>query len=78
MLVKSKLWTGTDGDRTGLLSTVSAGDRPPVTIAHETEDGRAVLEPFQTTKFDEFPEGIETAEDRMRMMMELVQDIPQP
>jgi len=45
---------------------------------HETEAGAAALEPFQTSKFDEFPEGIEAAVARMRETMELVQDIQQP
>lgn len=46
--------------------------------AHEDEDGQAALEAFQTTRFDEFPEGIEAALDRMREMMEVVQGLPMP
>jgi phosphonate transport system substrate-binding protein len=46
--------------------------------AHDSEAGRAALEPFQTTRFDEFPEGIEAAQERMRDMMQEVQDIPMP
>jgi phosphonate transport system substrate-binding protein len=46
--------------------------------AHENEEGQAVLEPFQTSRFDEFPEGIEAAQDRMREMMEVVQGLPMP
>lgn len=42
----------------------------------ETEEGKAVLESFQTTQFDEFPEGIAAATARMREMMEIVEDIP--
>jgi hypothetical protein len=38
--------------------------------------GRA--EPFQTSKFDEFPQGIDVASTRMREMMELVQGIQLP
>lgn len=49
-----------------------------LTTMHETEAGAAALEPFQTSKFDEFPEGIESASARMREMMELVQDIQLP
>ena len=49
-----------------------------LTTMHETEAGAAALEPFQTTRFDEFPEGIETATACMRAMMELVQDIQLP
>jgi phosphonate transport system substrate-binding protein len=46
--------------------------------AHESEAGSVALEPFQTSRFDEFPEGIEAAQNRMREMMEIVQDIPMP
>ena len=49
-----------------------------LTTMHETEAGAAALEAFQTTKFDEFPEGIETATTRMREMMELVGGIQIP
>jgi len=49
-----------------------------LTTMHETEAGAAALEPFQTSKFDEFPEGIQSATARMREMMELVQDIQLP
>jgi phosphonate transport system substrate-binding protein len=47
--------------------------------AHESEEGRVALESFsQTSRFDEFPEGIEAAQDRMREMMEIVQNLPLP
>jgi phosphonate transport system substrate-binding protein len=49
-----------------------------LTTMHETEAGKAALEPFQTTKFDEFPDGINAATSRMREMMELVQGIQLP
>lgn len=49
-----------------------------LTTMHETEAGAAALEPFQTSKFDEFPQGIDVASARMREMMELVQDIQLP
>jgi len=49
-----------------------------LTTMHENPEGRAVLENFQTTRFDAFPEGIETAAKRMREMMEIVKDIPLP
>jgi phosphonate transport system substrate-binding protein len=49
-----------------------------LTSMHETEDGQAALEPFQTTKFDQFPEGIDSATARMREMMELVKGIQLP
>jgi len=46
--------------------------------AHETEGGATALVPFQTSRFDEFPEGIEAAIERMREMMAIVQYIPMP
>jgi len=46
--------------------------------AHEDEQGQVALDTFQTGRFDEFPEGIEAAQDRMREMIEIVQDIPLP
>ncbi len=49
-----------------------------LTTAHESEAGQAALEPFQTSRFDEFPEGIEAAQRRMREMMEQVQGLPLP
>jgi len=49
-----------------------------LTSMHETEAGAAALEPFQTTQFDEFPQGIDAATARMREMMELVRDISLP
>ena len=47
-----------------------------LTSAHEDEAAHEVLNAFQTTRFDEFPEGIQAAQARMRAMMEIVQDIP--
>ena len=49
-----------------------------LTTAHLTEEGKVALEPFQTSKFDEFPEGINATGDRMRDMMEVVEGIPLP
>ena len=46
--------------------------------AHETEAGQAALKPFQTTRFDEFPEGIEAASATMRDMVEIMNTIPLP
>jgi phosphonate transport system substrate-binding protein len=45
---------------------------------HEDESGLAPLESFQTTQFDEFPEGIEAATAHMREMMEIAKDISLP
>ncbi len=44
----------------------------------EGEESQTALEAFQTSQFDEFPQGIEAAQDRMREMMDIVQSIPQP
>ncbi|MCA1900507.1 MAG: phosphate/phosphite/phosphonate ABC transporter substrate-binding protein [Chloroflexi bacterium] len=49
-----------------------------LTTMHETPQGQAALEKFQTTRFDVFPEGIEAATQRMREMMEIVKEIPLP
>ena len=46
--------------------------------AHETEAGQAALEPFQTTRFDTFPDGIKAAQEEMRQMMVIVQQLPMP
>ncbi len=46
--------------------------------AHQTEKGMSALEFFQTTKFDQFPEGIDAAKIRMRDMMAIVEDLPRP
>ena len=45
---------------------------------HEDPASQAALEKFQTTRFDEFPEGIATATNRIRKMMEIVDTIPMP
>lgn len=45
---------------------------------HEDEAGQEALAAFQTTRFDEFPEGIVLATSRMREMMEIAQDITLP
>lgn len=43
-----------------------------------TPEGQAALKPFQTTQFDEFPEGTEKALQRMRAMADKVKSIPLP
>ena len=45
---------------------------------HDSDVGQAALGPFQTSKFDEFPEGIEAAENRMRDMMGGISDLQFP
>lgn len=49
-----------------------------LTTMHENPEGQKALESFQSTRFDEFPEGIESATGRIREMMELVKNIPLP
>jgi phosphonate transport system substrate-binding protein len=49
-----------------------------LTTMDENEEGKAALEAFQTSQFDEFPEGIIAASARMREMMELVKGIQLP
>jgi len=49
-----------------------------LTTAHEDDEAQAALDAFQTTRFDEFPEGIDAAQDRMREMMAVVQSIRLP
>ena len=46
--------------------------------AHEAEAGSAALVPFQTTRFDEFPQGIDAASEQMRAMMQIVQGLTLP
>jgi phosphonate transport system substrate-binding protein len=50
------------------------------TLIQMDEDpaSKTALEKFQTTQFDEFPEGINAATQRMREMMELLKDIKLP
>lgn len=63
--------SGLDGELTQAIIAV-------LTSMHETAEGQAALESFQTTKFDEFPDGINAATQRMREMMELVKGIQLP
>jgi ABC-type phosphate/phosphonate transport system substrate-binding protein len=49
-----------------------------LTAMHEDPDGQKALDSFQTTRFDEFPEGIEAATKRIREMIDIVKDIPLP
>ncbi len=64
--------------RPGLDPQLLTAIKQLLTTAHENEEGQAALEPFQTSRFDEFPEGIETAQNRMRAMMAVVKGIPLP
>lgn len=64
--------------RSGLDDELTQAIIRVLTSMHETEDGKAALDAFQTTKFDEFPDGINAATQRMREMMEIVKGIPLP
>lgn len=64
--------------RSGLDPELLQAIRQILITAHETDVGQTALEAFQTSQFDEFPEGIEIAINRMREMMNAVEDIPLP
>jgi phosphonate transport system substrate-binding protein len=64
--------------RPGMESRLMDAIVQVLTTMHKTPDGQVVLEKFQTTRFDKFPEGIDKATSRMREMMELVKNIPLP
>lgn len=64
--------------RKGLEPDLLAAIKQVLTTIHETDAGKAALKPFQTSRFDDFPEGLETATARMREMMEIVKGISLP
>lgn len=64
--------------RTGLEPKLLDAIKQVLVDMNEDASAETALDAFQTTQFDEFPEGIETATQRMREMMELVKDIPLP
>lgn len=64
--------------RSGLDEELTQAIIRILTTMHETEAGQVALESFQTSKFDEFPDGINAATQRMREMMDLVKGIPLP
>jgi phosphonate transport system substrate-binding protein len=49
-----------------------------LTTMHEDPAAKTALDKFQTTRFDSFPEGVESATGRMREMMQIVKNIPLP
>jgi phosphonate transport system substrate-binding protein len=60
--------------RPGMDAALVEAIRTELLMMDETEEGRAALETFLTTEFDEFPEGPDAALSRMRTLYELVQD----
>jgi phosphonate transport system substrate-binding protein len=64
--------------RPGLDSELLDAIKQILITAHENDEGQAALEPFQTSRFDDFPGGIEAAQNRMREMMEVVQGVLMP
>jgi len=64
--------------RPGLEQDLLEAIKMVLTSIDEDEMGAAPLEAFQTTQFDEFPEGIDLATGRMREVMDIVKDIPLP
>lgn len=49
-----------------------------LTKLHETEDGKAALAAFQTTRFDHFPDGAEATERKLREMLVTINQIALP
>lgn len=64
--------------RAGLEPKLLEAIKQALIAMDESEAGRAALKPFQTTQFDDFPEGIEKSTARMREMMEMVKGISLP
>ncbi len=64
--------------RPGMSAELRNAITQALTTMHQNEAGLAALEPFQTTRFDSFPEGLEAATARMRAMMELLRQVPTP
>lgn len=64
--------------RAGLDEKLLAAIEQVLIEMDENPAGQAALKPFQTTQFDQFPDGIENATTRMREMMELVKSITLP
>lgn len=64
--------------RPGLETTLLEAIKQSLINMDESETGQAALKSFQTSRFDDFPEGIDKAIQRMREMMVLVQDINLP
>ncbi len=64
--------------RPGMDSALVKAIKQALIGMEETEEGKAALKPFQTTQFDEFPEGIEKATQRMREMLKIVEGIRLP
>jgi phosphonate transport system substrate-binding protein len=59
--------------RPGVEPTLEAAIKAQLLGMDETEEGRAALEEFDTTQFDEFPEGADKALARMKELYTLVQ-----
>ncbi|PWH12433.1 MAG: hypothetical protein DDG60_12995 [Anaerolineae bacterium] len=49
-----------------------------LTNMNETEDGKAALAAFQTTRFDHFPDGAEATERKLREMLATIKQIALP
>ncbi|MEZ4646360.1 MAG: phosphate/phosphite/phosphonate ABC transporter substrate-binding protein [Chloroflexota bacterium] len=59
--------------RPGMDADLKAAIKSGLLTMDETEEGRAVLDVFLTTEFDEFPEGADAALARMRTLYDLAQ-----
>lgn len=64
--------------RPGLEPQVLETIKKALINMNEDEAAKSALDQFQTTQFDEFPEGIDAATRRMREMMDLVKGIKLP
>ncbi len=65
--------------RPGMDPDLLAAIKDVLLTIHEDPEAQTALEAFSaTSRFDEFPEGIENAQRRMREMMDIAQGIPQP
>lgn len=64
--------------RAGIDPDILGAIKETLITAHESEGGQLALDAFQTSRFDEFPEGIEIATENIRKMLAIVQGLPLP
>ncbi len=59
--------------RPGLDEALVTAITNELLVMDENEEGQVALESFQTTEFDEFPEGYAAAMEKMQTLYQLVQ-----